>query len=188
VIKDLKTSASLMVNSVLAVIILSSTLFISISTSQYDPWLDVNDDGFGGIDDIVGVAEHFGQEGSPIKNVNVTNWPISSDVTVWWNEFLSLGGIEYSPIYESGGFGRLNVLTYSALAPPHTIEVEIQAILWNQIHTSFHAIPIYNFTLTSSPNAYRRVDSLLIPSGTFRFRVSTDSMSFGTLYLSFYLT
>ena len=70
----MKISASLICNVILSAIILSST-FVALSTSQYDPWLDINEDGYGGIDDIVTVAEHFGQIGSPIKNVNVTNWP-----------------------------------------------------------------------------------------------------------------
>ncbi|UCH31514.1 MAG: hypothetical protein JSV05_08485, partial [Candidatus Bathyarchaeota archaeon] len=62
--------------NVLLTFLLFVSIFFGVSTSQpsYDPWLDVTDDGYGGIDDIVSTAEHFGAAGDPIKNVNVTNW------------------------------------------------------------------------------------------------------------------
>lgn len=62
--------------NVLLTFLLFASIFFGVSTSQpsYDPWLDVTDDGYGGIDDIVSTAEHFGAAGDPMKNVNVTNW------------------------------------------------------------------------------------------------------------------
>jgi len=49
---------------------------------QYDPWADMNDDGFIGIDDIAYAAQLFGTTGDPTKNVNVTNWPTIQNVNV----------------------------------------------------------------------------------------------------------
>jgi hypothetical protein len=46
---------------------LTALLFAAIptigQTGEYDPWLDINDDGYIGIDDIFTVASHFGAEG-----------------------------------------------------------------------------------------------------------------------------
>jgi hypothetical protein len=43
---------------------------------QYDPWMDINDDGIIDYMDIVSTCRLFGTTGDPTKNVNVTNWPI----------------------------------------------------------------------------------------------------------------
>ena len=40
-------------------------------TGEYDPWLDVNDDGYIGIDDIFNVASHFAGEGMPIAKASL---------------------------------------------------------------------------------------------------------------------
>jgi hypothetical protein len=50
-------------------VLLGSIFFVGITSSQvtYDPLLDVTGDGYGGIDDIVKVAEHFGASGTPIN-------------------------------------------------------------------------------------------------------------------------
>jgi predicted secreted protein len=54
----------------LAAFCIAATLFSAIpaigQTGEYDPWLDINDDGYVGIDDIFTVASHFGSEGTPI--------------------------------------------------------------------------------------------------------------------------
>ena len=64
-----------LINVILATVLLSSIVFSRVTTTSsvdYDPWLDVNDDGFGGIDDIVAVAEHFGAEGNPVTKAALT--------------------------------------------------------------------------------------------------------------------
>ena len=55
--------------TLLASILLSAIFFVGLTSSQptYDPLLDVTGDGYGGIDDIVKVAEHFGASGTPIN-------------------------------------------------------------------------------------------------------------------------
>lgn len=47
----------------------------SQTAAQYDPWLDVNDDGKIDGKDIALPALIYGTAGDPTKNVNVTNWP-----------------------------------------------------------------------------------------------------------------
>jgi hypothetical protein len=39
------------------------------STEIYDPWLDYNEDGYIGIDDVYTTAQHFGAEGDPAKPI-----------------------------------------------------------------------------------------------------------------------
>jgi len=67
--------------AILCTFCLTAALFLAIpirsqTTPEYDPWKDITDDGYIGIDDIVSVAENFGALGDPTKNVNVTNWPL----------------------------------------------------------------------------------------------------------------
>jgi hypothetical protein len=67
---------------VLATFCLIATLFLIIPTrsqtgGQYDPWVDVNDDGKIDGKDIGTTAWAFGTAGDPTKNVTVTNWPTS---------------------------------------------------------------------------------------------------------------
>lgn len=71
---------------VLAGFILTVTLYpaITASVGEYDPWLDVNDDGKIRIDDILSTALAFGSDGDPTKNVIIAgyNWSQSS-YTFW---------------------------------------------------------------------------------------------------------
>jgi hypothetical protein len=66
----------------LAVVIWFAVAFVPLSTEQvgeYDPWLDINDDGKIDIYDVAVTAQAFGTYGDPTKNVTVTNWPIDED-------------------------------------------------------------------------------------------------------------
>jgi hypothetical protein len=48
----------------------------SQASKQYDPWMDINDDGRIDMRDIGQLCINFMATGDPTKNVNVTNWPI----------------------------------------------------------------------------------------------------------------
>jgi hypothetical protein len=54
-------------------------MFIPMSGSQaskqYDPWMDINDDGRIDMRDITQLCINFMATGDPTKNVNVTNFP-----------------------------------------------------------------------------------------------------------------
>lgn len=56
------------INIILAIALLISTVLVGTmrGLGVFNPWLDVTEDGYGGIDDIVAVAEHFGESGTPI--------------------------------------------------------------------------------------------------------------------------
>jgi hypothetical protein len=63
----MKIRISSIVHLILGVILVVSIASLSTSAVDYDPLLDVTGDGYGGIDDIVMVAEHFGASGAPIN-------------------------------------------------------------------------------------------------------------------------
>ena len=62
--------------------LVSTLLYVPLTGIQardpYDPWADINDDGYIGIDDIVYVADHFGTAGDPAKPVTIIgyNWSV----------------------------------------------------------------------------------------------------------------
>jgi len=53
------------------VALLFSAIPVIGQTGEYDPWLDINDDGYIGIDDIFTVASHFGAEGQNITKAGL---------------------------------------------------------------------------------------------------------------------
>jgi hypothetical protein len=86
----MKISYSQLLNIVLVAILVSSVFFMNTrstietktaSAGTYDPWLDYNEDGYIGIDDIFSTASSFAAEGDPTKNVNVTNWQSCASVS-----------------------------------------------------------------------------------------------------------
>jgi len=76
------TSKKHIVIAVLASFCLTSTLFMILPTRsqsddlEYNPWADLNEDGIIDIYDVVGVTGIYETTGTPVKNVNVTNWPL----------------------------------------------------------------------------------------------------------------
>jgi hypothetical protein len=170
--------------------LLISLLFVGITSSQppYDPWLDVTDDGYGGIDDIVGVAEHFGASGDPTKLCNITNWPISNTIDVWYNGYLTPLTSIASQYYATSGFGHLHILAHSAyLSEGESVVIKIQGRIFTDAgHSEWYLINTYTFTLNST-SATRAV-TIPVPCETFRFLASTDAISECSIRLNFYLT
>jgi len=94
----------------------------SQTTFQYDPWADINDDGYIDGKDISYTCRLFGKAGDPTKNVNVTNWPIdelgnlkvkptSKLVKVWDGYYTSWPGGKTTVITTE----RINVEGYSVM-------------------------------------------------------------------------
>ncbi len=104
----MKITASTITNVILWIVLFGSVLFVGITSSQvaYDPLLDVNGDGYGGIDDIVKVAEHFGASGTPINWTQVLeNIAALEDRVTSLEEQMSSGAMHV----ESGEFdGEVN--------------------------------------------------------------------------------
>ncbi len=68
----MKFRVSTIVNIMLSMVLMVSIVANLTGAVDYNPWLDVTDDGYGGIDDIVSTAEHFGASGDPTKLCNIT--------------------------------------------------------------------------------------------------------------------
>lgn len=65
----MKAKPSILVNIVLATVLLASMFLIRMTTSaaEYDPLVDVNDDGFVELSDFFILSQHFGSSGTPIN-------------------------------------------------------------------------------------------------------------------------
>jgi hypothetical protein len=71
--------------AILATLCLTVTLFSLApvrSIQPYDPWADLDDNGFIDIKDVSGVARLYGTTGDSTKNVTVTNWPSQQNTNV----------------------------------------------------------------------------------------------------------
>jgi len=120
----MKISYSQLLNIVLVALLATSVFLMNTrstvetktaSAGTYDPWLDYNEDGYVGIDDIFSTASSFGAEGDPTKNVNVTNLPpsfcISSRrVNISWVGYGSSYAISPDwPWFNASGYSRMSV-------------------------------------------------------------------------------
>jgi hypothetical protein len=159
----------------------------------YDEWSDItgpdgDSDGKIDIRDIGDVAARFGTLGNPAKEVAVTNWPISSDTSVWWQEALGPSGSLASPsIYSASGFGHLHILMRgSGLGASEELTVTVGAPLWSPGHLGYYPIAAYQVDLTSTTN--ERDITLPVPSEEFYFWVIAGPTTSASISLSFYLT
>jgi hypothetical protein len=166
----------------------SSQSTSSSDPNPYDPWCDVNHDGKISILDVVDVTSRYGTAGDPALSINITNWPTSHDVCVWWDQYVGPSSQIVTNEYDAGGFGHLHVLMSAALtlAPGHNITVEFWAPIYNQTRTTDTPLPFYTLVLTSS-NWYAAV-SLDVPSQGFYFAAKTGASTTCDIYLSYYLT
>jgi hypothetical protein len=79
----------------------------SQTTFQYDPWADINDDGYIDVKDISYTCRLFGTTGDPTKNVNITNWMPKQPQAIFYGRFnvsWSSTGATSSPMVGAGFF------------------------------------------------------------------------------------
>jgi hypothetical protein len=195
----MKISFSPLLNIALTTVLVTSLLFMATGTTTnrvdnklasgagYDPWLDVDDNGIINMLDLYYTAISYGATGDPTKNVNVTNWQISKDVSVFWQEDVSAGSYT-SPAYSAGGFGHLHILAYgSGLNGDESIQIWVRSRLYDATRTSYYMMTVYTITLTPGLGAIADV-SMSVPSDTFYFVVPYNATVVATVSLSFYLT
>lgn len=183
----MKIRVSTLVNIMLSVVLVVSIAANLTGAVDYDPWLDVTDDGYGGIDDIVSTAEHFGASGDPIKQCNITNWPKGTAVTVWYSHDLVNGANAISELYNADGFQRMHLLMYApGLGTGESVTIHLRGNIYNYDGYSPVYIPAYSQILTSSNNYLDLV--LYVPTEIFYFYADAATGTTCDVYLSFYLT
>jgi len=156
------------------------------SPSEYDPWIDYNDDGTINYLDLYSLAKAYGTLGVPTKKVEVTNWPVSTEVNVWWAEHVGPSDLKYSSTFNASGFGHLHILGNVGLDLVGELGLMISARIWNANHTAWREVRVYSVALTS---VYPYVNiTIPVPGEEFFFVTYCDSISEGYVYLSFYLT
>ena len=69
-----------MISVLLAVLFYSSVILAQ--PSEYDPWLDYNEDGTIDVNDLSPLGQSYGSSGDSTKNVNVTNFPRNLNVSI----------------------------------------------------------------------------------------------------------
>lgn len=117
-------------------------------------------------------------------NVNVTNWPVSTSVNVWWHEHIDDESAA-SRAYDANGFGQLHLLAHQhGLETTQTVRILIYALLWNGTHTTFYTSVVTEITLDKdNPDA---IMTIPVPSDQFVFTVGSEYEC--RVSLSFYLT
>ena len=166
-----------------ACVLLALTLLVRISSSAaYDPWVDLDESGDINIFDVVTLAGSYQTTGDPTKNVNVLNWPVTNQQTVWYNRDSSAT----SGWYNASGFGHLHLIWYVAdLDGPESVTVDVLVRIinpaggWSYWSGSSQAV-----TAANNGGAL----SFPVPSETFRFEVSFAAGTTARVYLAFYLT
>jgi hypothetical protein len=173
--------------AILATFCLTTTLFIvlptrsSPSAGEYDSWADINDDGKINMYDIGYTAQRYGASGDPTKNVNVVNWPVANQQTV----FSFQNESAMSKWYNASGFGHMHLTWYAwDLVDPESITLRI----WARIETGDGYTPFVASSLVVTNTNSEGVLSFPVPSELFRFDLY---FAFGTeahARLAFYLT
>ena len=176
---------STLVNIMLGIVLVVSIASNLTGAVDYDPWLDVTDDGYGGVDDIVFTAEHFGASGDPIKQCNITNWPKGTAVTVFYSLLLTNGQFQYSSEYDADGFRYMHILIDTmGLSGGETVDIDLYSRIYDP--SGYRGIVCYTITLTSTFNEADVV--LYVPSENFHFQADAATGTTVSVYLSFYLT
>ncbi len=182
----MKTQSLRFINVLITTALLASPFVIGLTTSQYDPWADINEDGKIDIKDVAYTAKLFGTSGNPEKNVTIVNWPSSHDETVWWNEPLTGSGYLTGDTYNISGFGQLHILARAQyLSGLEEVTVTVAGIIPNPLGGGW-AVEAYSFVLTSTSISHHV--SMAVPSETFYVQAYAPTGTSVNMYLSFYLT
>jgi hypothetical protein len=181
----MKTSRFTLVSLAIALLLLASPVLVQVTTSQgmYDPWCDQDSDGDVDIYDIVPAAAAYGTTGDPTKNVNVTNWPVSDQVTVFYAIDHSAGAL-YSGL---SGFSQMHLSwRVTDLADTESVTIQVSGYIYNQEHTV--GSPYLDREIIATPSKSEGSTTFPLPSpdGVY-FSVSFASGTTGYVTLAFYL-
>ena len=106
----------LIITAVLTFCLTSTIFMVATSRSaEYDPWVDINDDGKIDIFDVVGMTSRYAATGDPTKNVTVANWPSNK---LAYSIETSVGGFAgfQSPYIQVAGYSKISICIWNDAA------------------------------------------------------------------------
>lgn len=187
----LKMKLSMLLNIGLAFCLVATLLFTAETMSdrssgsrEYDPWLDYNEDGIIDMADISMNIEAFMTTGNPAKNVTVTNWPITLNVsiipttlnlTLAINRDVGTSGHWYTQ--EISGYRQATVGIHSFAIPARLI-VKVYWIIGG-VELLYH-----EWSLASLEDV---IETFIVQSEVLKIYVATDQGS-GSYSLGLYAT
>ena len=143
---------------------------------EYDPWKDLDDDGWITIADVSAEAVAFGSYGDPTKNVKVTYAHYS-----WWTEFkLNSTSPSKSFINDTSGYKQLTLVVRMNI---ESFGCELYFGIWYEcgnLHYLYDTV-----TLNQSNNSIFQTYDIVVPRVCIYFHWVTGNMS---VLLSCYVT
>jgi hypothetical protein len=190
------TNKKYLIIAVLATFCLTATLFMIVPThsqsSNYDPWTDINNDGTIDMADISMTIDGFMTNGDSTKDVNVTNWPTSQAVTLWYRKNFTLSQTQsIAPMSSANGFGHLHIILYAYnMSSGQSVTLSLVGTIMDPAGMGYAAtyIPGGNLTV-SNPGSTQNATTVPVPSESFYFILSTNMTGQGAqMYAGYYLT
>lgn len=162
----------LMILSVAIVSILLGSLFVSNvllaqSGSEYDPWIDNNEDGIIDVNDLSSMAQTYGTSGDPTKNVSVTNWPVEpilfQDTLALKPHTFSTFPPRYALISETEAYlpGSDTYDQRNTAVSTSAVEIYNQTFIHNDI-------PTHQYQILGMPTIYLPVNMTITSGSTVR--------------------
>jgi hypothetical protein len=167
---------------------LTATLFMIATTNSqtepaYDPWADYNADGTIDIFDIVPVALTFGTAGDSTKNVNVMNWPLSAQETVFYQQTSGA----YSPLYNASGFGHVHVLyDVAGLSGSENVTIRGYSEIYDPDGSGYYTT--HFIIVVATIDNIEGSMSFPMPAEFFGFHLTFGSGTTASVNLAYYLT
>ena len=168
-----------------ACVLLGALLLVQASSSAtYDPWVDLDESGDIDIFDVVTLAGSYQTTGDPTKNVNVTNWPVTTQHTV----FHALTGYGASTVYRASGFGHMHLLwTVGSLSAAESVTISILGFIYDEDGV-WPQMSVDAGSITVTATNYDGVLSFPVPSERFQFVCHFAAGTTASVNVAFYLT
>ena len=167
-----------------ACVLLALTMLVRISSSAtYDPWVDLDDNGAINIFDVVTLAGSYQTTGDPTKNVNVVNWPVTNQQTVWYMQTVDTT----SAMYNASGFGHLHLIwVVTGLTGAESVTVKTWVRISSPTGGGSADFVAQSSVITSASD--KGALSAPVPAEAFYFALDIADGTTATVYFAFYLT
>ena len=171
---------------------LTATLFLilpSRSAEPYNPWADVSGPIMGEPDGTINMRDinyeilRFSTSGDTTKNVTVTNWPITTQKTVFYQQTISTS----SALYNASGFGHIHLLwDVSGLVDPENLTIRVYSNIYDPEGGGYYTT--YLSPMVVTPSNIEGSTSFPVPGEMFGFQMSLAIGTTASVNLAYYLT